>query len=423
MDSSHSLSRRQMLLGMLIGGAGLALAACGEASAPASSAASGSSAASPAASAASAAASSAAAKPAASASASGAASAAASGASKITWEDLLAAGKKEGKVVVSGPPDPEARTKLPAAFKDATGIEMEYLGGNTSQLAARIDSERAAGQYTIDVSVGGSDTMYGTFLPKKWIEPFKDSLVMPDVVQGKWAAGGPWFRDPDKNTILQLFNTVQPMMYLNLSMISPKDLPNADALLDPKWKGKICAYDPAVNGAGIAVASALYVAKGEAYATKLYDGQKVVLSRDYQQIADWLGQGTYPIAMAAAAAYLAKYVKAGVKLTSSGAADFPDFPDASSSVGGGFSDVAVYNKAPHPNAARVFANWIASKDALSLYSQLQLSSPARTDIDASKWLEPNLIPKPGVNYLDTYSYEYETTYRLKIRDFYNKLLK
>src|SRR5437016_13551859 len=78
------------------------------------------------------------------------------------WDQLVAAAQKEGKVVVSGPPVPDARTKLPEAFKQRFNIEMEYLAGNSSQLASRIESERAAEPYTIDCRLGCPDTGYGT---------------------------------------------------------------------------------------------------------------------------------------------------------------------------------------------------------------------------------------------------------------------
>src|SRR5690348_6338672 len=115
------------------------------------------------------------------------------------WDTLMAAGRAEGKVVVSGPPDPGASTKLPEAFKKFSGIDMEYLAGNSSQLASRIQSERAAGQYTIDVSLSGADTVYGTFLANSWLDPLKPALVLPEVVDGKlYRTGEPWFRDPEK---------------------------------------------------------------------------------------------------------------------------------------------------------------------------------------------------------------------------------
>ena len=85
-----------------------------------------------------------------------------------SWDELVAAAKREGKVIVNGSPDPKARPALVNGFKKAFGIEVEYLGGNSSQLAARVQNERAAGQYLVDVGVSGSDTVYGTFLPDDW---------------------------------------------------------------------------------------------------------------------------------------------------------------------------------------------------------------------------------------------------------------
>jgi iron(III) transport system substrate-binding protein len=392
-----------MLLGLLAGSAGLALAACGGAAAPASSAAaakpSGAAAASP----------SAAAKP--------AGSGGAAPEIAATWDALVAAAKKEGKVVVNGPPDPKVRDQLPAAFKKAFGIDMEFLGGNSSQLAARVEGERKAGQYTVDASVSGSDTMYDSFLRNKWLDPLKPSLLLPDAADGsKWKTGSPWFRDPGKDTVIQIFNTIQHFLAINTQFVSAKDLPNADALLDPKWKGKIAAYDPSVNGAGIAIASAVYVAKGEDYATKLYKGQNVALTRDYSQLADWVAHGSYPIGLAATTNYLLPFIKAGIPI------EQPEMPDAPSALGGGFGDVAIWNKAPHPNAARVFANWIVSKEGIEIYGPTQTQVSVRTDVDNS-WAPPQDIPQPGIKYLDTYDYDFEEGPRLKIRDFFAKLLK
>ena len=83
------------------------------------------------------------------------------------------------------PPDPEARAKLPPAFKDKFGIELEYLGGNSSQLASRIESERNAGQYTMDASLSGSDSMIETFYKNKWLDPLKLRSITPDPLGGE----------------------------------------------------------------------------------------------------------------------------------------------------------------------------------------------------------------------------------------------
>src|SRR5438876_477634 len=53
------------------------------------------------------------------------------GSATADWDNLVKAAQAEGKVVVSGPPDPDARTKLPDAVKQRFNIDMEYLAGNT----------------------------------------------------------------------------------------------------------------------------------------------------------------------------------------------------------------------------------------------------------------------------------------------------
>ena len=334
------------------------------------------------------------------------------GAAPAGWDQLVAAAQKEGKAVVSGPPAPDASSKLPAAFKQRFNIDLEYLAGNSSQLAARIQSERAANQYTIDVSLGGPDTVWGTFLPNKWLDALKPVLMLPDTVDPKvWPTGAPWFRDPAGDTSLQIFNTVSPIGYVNTSMVSAGELKTAEDLLNSKWKGQIASYDPSVNGGGLIFGSVVYVTKGADFAKQLYKGQNVAYTRDYGQIADWVAHGNYPIALGAPPAFIAPY---------KGAAPLEQIilSDIKTIVAGGFGIVSLWNQAPHPNAAKVFANWIASKEGVSVYAPLDGSAAVRTDVDASGWLEANLIPKAGGDYFDVYDYKYVMEQRQPIARFY-----
>ncbi len=61
------------------------------------------------------------------------------------WDALVAAAKKEGKVVVIGPPDATVRKALPDAFKAKYGITVEYIGGRGTETSAKLRSERSAG--------------------------------------------------------------------------------------------------------------------------------------------------------------------------------------------------------------------------------------------------------------------------------------
>jgi iron(III) transport system substrate-binding protein len=337
------------------------------------------------------------------------------GAAATAWDQLVAAAQKEAKVVVSGPPAPDARTKLPAAFKQRFNIDVEYLAGNSSQLASRIESERAAGQYTIDVSLGGPDTIYGTFLPNKWLDPLKPALILPEVLDPNvWPTGGPWFRDPSGEYSLQIFKTITPIGYVNTSSVSSGDLKTSDDLLNPRWKGKIASYDPSVNGGGLVFGSVLYVTRGADFARQLYQGQEVAYTRDYQQIADWVAHESYPIGIGAMPIFMTQYqgVVAVARIVLS---------DIKTIVGGGFGVVSLWNQAPHPSAARVFANWIASKEGTAVYAAIDGGAPVRMDLDASAWLDPELIPRPGGDYFDTFDYKYVMEQRQPIARFYASL--
>lgn len=333
------------------------------------------------------------------------------------WDTLLAAGRAEGKVVVSGPPDPGATTKIPDAFKKFSGIDMEYLAGNSSQLASRIQSERAAGQYSMDVSLAGADTVYGTFLANGWLEPLKPALMLPEVLDGSlYRTGEPWFRDPEKRMVMQLFNSpTASLLTLNTPLAAPDEFKDSSSLLDPRWQGKICAYDPGVNGAGIAIASAIYVTKGKEYCTQLFKGQNVTLSRDAQQLGDWVAHGNYPIGIGVQHQYLLQYYQAGIPLKEM---NVPDIPQT---LAGGFGLVNLWTNAPHPNAARVFANWIASKEGVALFGELDNGVPVRNDVDPT-WVTPDQIPQPGGKYFDTYDPDYVVTTRQEARDFFAALL-
>src|SRR5262245_47212407 len=57
------------------------------------------------------------------------------------WNDLVAAGRQEGRLVVLGPPTPELRRRVPEAFQQRFGITVEYTGQASGDYAARLDSE------------------------------------------------------------------------------------------------------------------------------------------------------------------------------------------------------------------------------------------------------------------------------------------
>src|SRR5262245_62736097 len=66
------------------------------------------------------------------------------------WNAILAAAKKEGKVVVANSPDPAMRD-ISASFQSRFGITVEHLSAGASRIAGRLRSELQAGINTVDV--------------------------------------------------------------------------------------------------------------------------------------------------------------------------------------------------------------------------------------------------------------------------------
>jgi iron(III) transport system substrate-binding protein len=326
------------------------------------------------------------------------------------WNQLITAARKEGKVIVATSPDAVMRQEIIPRFKARFGVDIEYLAGSSSQLASRLRIERQAGSYTIDVMLAGVQTIALILYPEKMLDPLKPALILPEVVDpSKWKTGKLWFVDPEERYVLRAFHRVGNLMDVNTDHVKPAELRSIKDLLHPKWKGKISTEDPTVLGTGSNQAARFYVQLGEDFVKKLYVDQKPLFTRDRRQIADWLARGVAPISFSARTEDVEKLKQEGFPVTE--IFDLPDFPGT---LGASPWFVTLLNRAPNPNAARLFVNWIVSKEAMDIYSRARSNPTLRADLDESH-LAPQTIPRPGVKYFDSADWEFTTTGKEKIR--------
>jgi iron(III) transport system substrate-binding protein len=224
--------------------------------------------------------------------------------------------------------------------------------------------------------------------------------------------------DPEQKYILRLFNTLGTLFYVNTQGVNPEDFKSAKDLLNPRYRGKIIIHDPTVPGAGSNDAARLYVQFGEEFIKKLYVDQKPMISRDRRQVTDAVIHGTYPIAFSASSDELARLVKEGLPLKG-----IESLPDLQGSLSAGVGEVGMIVNAPHPNAAKLFVNWIASKEGLEVFSRARGDAVTRNDIDELSYLAPEIVPRPGVDYFDTYDWEFTVSTKEKIRLRMKELLR
>jgi iron(III) transport system substrate-binding protein len=332
-------------------------------------------------------------------------------AAAASWDDLVAAAQREGKVVVAGPAHPEVRQVLPAAFKARFGVNLEYIGGPASAMVAKLNAERLAGIHSLDVTLAGIQSMATIFHREALLDPIRPLLVLPDVLNGsKWKKGSLWFMDPEGQYVLRLLSSELEQFSINTAQVKPSELTAARDLLDARWKGKIATHDPTVPGTGSNHAAELYVQLGEAFARRLYVDQKPAISRDERQLTDWLLHGVYPIVLGADNARVEAMRKEGLPvMTVRSLADLP----GTVAVGNGL--VALFKNAPHPNAAQVFINWLASREGLEVYARAIGWSPTRNDIDERSFVLAESIPVPGVDHFDASDWEFTVTIKEKAR--------
>jgi iron(III) transport system substrate-binding protein len=325
------------------------------------------------------------------------------------WNEAMAGGKKEGKVVVATSPDPVMR-EIAAKFKARFGITLEHLAGSSSQLAARLETERLAGINSVDVFLVGVQTVANVLYPEKMLDPLKPQLILPEVVEPKrWKKGKLWFADPEERYVLRVYSTITGLLHINTDHVKPGDLTKAADLLQTKWRGKIATEDPTVAGSGSNTAARIYLQMGEDFVRRLYVTQKAMIARDRRQLTDWLARGTYPIVFGAQSSDVERMRKEGFPLK-----EIYGFTDMPPALTGSPWLLALMNKAPHPNAARLFVNWIVSKEGLEIYARAEGRAALRTDTDES-FIPPEQVPKPEINYFDTFDWEFTVSGKEKTR--------
>jgi len=331
------------------------------------------------------------------------------------WQELAAAARAEGKLVLSSSTTPATRQNLPRAFKEHFGVDLEYLGGRSAELVARVENERAVGLYTIDLHLGGGDTIVGMY-QNGWLAPVRPHLGAPEVVDPTvWRGGRLPFLDPDDSYLLELEGSVASLGAFNTQLVSANEIQTFDDLLNPKWKGKLSIEEATVAGSGQNRAVYIYAYKGEEYFKRLFVDQQPTFSRDLRQMQDWLARGANPITLALNASDLEPMERDGLPVGLLGTLDGPGY------IVGGFSVLGLYSNAPHPNAARLFLNWIASPEGMRVHAEAEQQGPSRKDVPAP-WLRDFQIPKEGVNYMNLYNYQYITEQKPAILQRFREIL-
>ena len=323
------------------------------------------------------------------------------------WEKVLAAAKKEGTVVVLGPPGDLIRNAMIEGFKKAyPGMNLEYSGGRSGEQAVKLGTERDGGIYSADVFLGGPTTANFQLKPMKALDPVRPALILPEVADTKyWRDNKHEFSDSDGLYDLVFVGQASSPIIYDSRQVKREEVEKVGDLLNPKFKGKIVVNDPMVSGAAVPVFRFIWEMLGPQKATDYYKKLRenaAVVDRDQRRQIEWVAQGKYAILVAPSDGVMAQLLQRGVKFDV-----LEDFKDIGTYIGASFGTAMLINKAPHPNAATVFLNWLLTKDAQTLWSKAMNHVSRRLDVPTDH-LFTYMVPKSGVKYWAGYSEKAQT---------------
>ena len=295
------------------------------------------------------------------------------------WKKIIEAAKKEGKIVAGGPPTAILRQKYKETFEKRFAVELELVSAPGPQNAGRATAEFKAGVRYFDVLHGGSGTLE-PLVYDNVLAPFSDYMILPEIKDPRqWWGGHMWEDNVKTNRFIYSFSAdfSTPPFY-NTDLVKPGELSSYEDFLLPKWKGKIGFFEPRMPSAGQGLWGFLMKIKGKDFLQKLAE-QNLFISRDGKQIADALAKGTLAVGLGVSQRFVDPYIKTGLPIK--------PLMSIKEGMGGsnGFGTVAVMKNAPHPNAAKVYINWLLGKEGQDLYGRALTQGTRRLDVD-TKWL-------------------------------------
>jgi len=310
------------------------------------------------------------------------------------WESVVAAAKQEGKVVVAGPPGAAYRAVQQDFQARYPEIQLEFAGSSGRDLGPRVLTERQGGQKLWDVQLGGTGTMYLVLKPGGALANIRPALLPEVTDDDNWHGGFDFgFTDNEKLYAYAFAANANPPVHVNRSSIPAAELSSPRQLVEPRFKGRIVMEDPRTQGARLSQLTDLMVAYGEDFIRKLLAEQDVILTRDIRQLTEWVVRGRYPVAIGGVTeATLAEFRAHGLGQDIDHVSA-PEVERWTPSFGG----VGLFEGAPHPNAARVYVNWLLSRGTQELWARTTGENSRRTDVAPA-----NLMTFPRLEKLTQY---------------------
>lgn len=323
---------------------------------------------------------------------------------RAEWDRTVVAARQEGRVVVFGPSGDVIRRAMTEEFPKAyPGINLEWNGGSGSQNATKLEAERRAGVFSVDVFIGGTTTANTQLKPMGAVDPILPVLVLPEVTDPKaWLDGALDFSDKDQLNLVFVTIPQAPVIY-NSTQVQVGEIQELSDLLNPKWKDKMVINDPTASGPGNVTFRFFWDKLGPEEGAKFIRAiraqapQNGGVDRDARRMIEGVARGRFLIGLGQSDGVQAQLEEQGV--TTFGRVHA--FKTHGGSATSSFGSVVRVKNAPHPNAQKVFLNWLLTKEGQLTYSKAMDQASRRLDVPVDH-LSPESRIQQGTTYWKSY---------------------
>ena len=264
-----------------------------------------------------------------------------------TTPAMLAAAEKEGKLTWYTAVDVKVAEALAKAFKAAhPKIDVEVERAGSERVFQRVNQEYQSNIKNVDV-VNSSDASHFIFWKQqKWLAPH----TPPDAK--KFDA-----KYTDADGFYHTWRASLSVAGYNTNLVKDADAPKSYAdLLDPKWKGKMAKSHPGYSGTSLTGTFAISKVLGWDYLEKLSkQGVQQLQSTTATPKSIASGERAVMVDGNEYNMFMEIDAKSPVKIVYP--AEGTPFVNSPS---------AIFAAAPHPNAARVFQNFLFTAPAQQL---------------------------------------------------------
>jgi iron(III) transport system substrate-binding protein len=282
--------------------------------------------------------------------------------------ELIAAAKQEGKVTFYTAMDLQFAQKAGKVFEEKfPGIAVRVERSGAERVFSRIAQEYGSGVHAVDVVNTADKAHCIVWMRNNWLEPYLPEDVAKHFDKQHY--------DPDGFHVTTRI-LVSPIAY-NTNLVKKEEAPKSFAdLLDPKWAGKLVKAHPAYSGTIMNATFQIARDLGWEYFEKLAK-QRVMQVQSATDTPKKIALGERAV-MVDGAGYLV------IRGKEAGEAVEIVYPTEGTPLAGGPS--AIFKAAPNPNAARLFQNWLHSREGQQLIIDVarQYSAHGQT------------VEKPGV---------------------------